>query len=46
MPQFDLVDIYEDSDLLKAASSCADEILLNDPKFRLSEERRIDFGTI
>ena len=46
MPQFDLADIYEDSDLLKAASACADEILLNNPEFRLSEERRIDFGTI
>lgn len=46
MPQFDLADIYEDSDLLKEASACADEILRSDPQFRLSEERKIDFGTI
>ena len=46
MPQFDLADIYEESDLLQEASACADEILRSDPQFRLSEERKIDFGTI
>jgi len=46
MPQFALADLYEDADLLKEASVCADEILREDPSFRYDGERRVDLSTI
>ena len=46
LPQFGLADLYEDSDLLRQASECADRMLREDPDFSCPEERRVDYSTI
>ena len=46
LPQFALADLYEDSDLLRQASECADQVLRLNPDYCCSEERRVDYSTI
>ena len=46
LPQFELADIYEDSDLLREAAGCADEILRADPGFVPADARTVDYSTI
>ena len=46
LPQFALADLYEDSDILRQASECADEVLRLNPGFYCPEERRVDYSTI
>ena len=46
IPQFVLADLYEDSDVMKDAAACADEILREDPDFHSSDERSVDYSTI
>ena len=46
LPQFALADLYEDSDLLRQASECADQVLRENPDFSCPQERRVDYSTI
>ena len=46
IPQFVLADLYEDSDVMKDAAACADEILREDPDFHIADERTVDYSTI
>ena len=46
LPQFGLADLYEDSDLLRQASECADSMLRENPDFSCPDERRVDYSTI
>ena len=46
LPQFVLADLYEDADILRDASACADEFLRENPGFRMSDGRVVDFSTI
>lgn len=46
LPQFVLADLYEDADILRDACACADELLKEDPEFRMSDGRVVDLSTI
>ncbi len=46
LPQFELADLYEDSDILRQASECADSVLSQNPDFKCPEERRIDYSSL
>lgn len=46
LPQFRLADLYEDADLLREASACADEMLREDPGFCCSGAGTLDYSTI
>lgn len=43
---FVLADIYEDSEFMKEAAACVDEMLIEDPAFETDDMRRLDFRTI
>ena len=46
LPQFRLADLYEDADLLRDASACADEMLREDPGYHCSGAGTLDYSTI
>ena len=46
LPQFALADIYEDTDLLRDASACVEELLREDPGFAPADARIVDYSTI
>ena len=46
LPQFELADIYEDSDIMREAAGCADEILRADPGFVPADACTVDYSTI